>query len=94
MSQELPAPSGVITLLTDFGLSDPFVGVLTGVLLSRFPGARVVDLLRTYAEAEPGELLALVNAFGVLEIAQRDGSAERRLGVTRGARVELGEPSA
>jgi S-adenosylmethionine hydrolase len=262
MSEELPAPSGVITLLTDFGLSDPFVGVLTGVLLSRFPGARVVDLchgirpqaiaeaafwlercycwfpggtvhvavvdpgvgsaravlaaaiaghyflvpdngllatrlleapdarvlavhlaqlglpapsatfhgrdvfaplaaglasgerrfatlgvptralpcclpvaqrtatgasgevvcvdrfgnlitnleadpaqrrgatqvrvggqslrwLRTYADAAPGELLALVNAFGVLEIAQRDGSAERQLGVTRGAQVEL-----
>ncbi len=39
-----PTPSGVITLLTDFGLSDPFVGVMTGVILSRFPGARVVDL--------------------------------------------------
>jgi S-adenosylmethionine hydrolase len=263
MSEPLPAPSGVITLLTDFGLSDPFVGVMTGVLLSRFPGARVVDLchgmrpqavgeaafwlercyfwfpegtvhvavvdpgvgsergvlaaaiaghyfllpdngllgtrlleapgarvlavdvpklglapasrtfhgrdvfaplaaglasgerrfeslgvptralpcclpapqrtatgasgevvcvdrfgnlltnldealaestgarqvrvagqslrwLRTYADAEPGELLALVNAFGVIEIALRDGSAEHHLGVTRGAAVELG----
>lgn len=38
------APSGVITLLTDFGVSDPFVGILHGVILSRFPGARVVDL--------------------------------------------------
>jgi len=50
-----PAPSGVITLLTDFGLSDPFVGVMTGVLLSRFPGARVVDLchgIRPQAIAE------------------------------------------
>jgi len=263
MAEELPAPSGVITLLTDFGLSDPFVGVMTGVILSRYAGARVVDLchglrpqaiaeaafwlercyfwfprgtvhvavvdpgvgsaravlaaailghyfllpdngllgsallaapgarvlavdvpklglappsatfhgrdvfaplaaglasgerrfetlggptralpcslpaprrtasgatgevvcvdrfgnlitnldqalahsiqarhvsvagrslrwLRTYADAAPGELLALVNAFGVLEIAERDGSAERRLSVTRGAAVELG----
>lgn len=38
------APSGLITLLTDFGLSDPFVGVMHGVILSRFPSARVVDL--------------------------------------------------
>ena len=51
----LPAPSGVITLLTDFGLSDPFVGVMKGVLLSRFPNARVVDLchgIRPQAIAE------------------------------------------
>lgn len=38
------SPCGVITLLTDFGLSDPFVGLLHGVVLSRFPAARVVDL--------------------------------------------------
>lgn len=36
--------SGVITLLTDFGLSDPFVGVMHGVILSRNPDARIVDL--------------------------------------------------
>ena len=37
-------PSGIITLLTDFGLSDPFVGVMKGVILTRFPTARFVDL--------------------------------------------------
>ena len=50
-----PTPSGVVTLLTDFGLSDPFVGVMTGVILSRFPSARVVDLchgIRAQAVAE------------------------------------------
>jgi S-adenosylmethionine hydrolase len=50
-----PTPSGVITLLTDFGLSDPFVGVMRGVILTRFPGARVVDLchgIRAQAIAE------------------------------------------
>ena len=36
--------SGIITLLTDFGLSDPFVGIMKGVILSRFRGASVVDL--------------------------------------------------
>ncbi|MBI4345340.1 MAG: SAM-dependent chlorinase/fluorinase [Elusimicrobia bacterium] len=37
------APPG-IALLTDFGLSDPFVGVMKGVLLARAPGVPVVDL--------------------------------------------------
>jgi S-adenosylmethionine hydrolase len=36
--------SGVISLLTDFGLSDPFVGVMHGVILARNPDARIVDL--------------------------------------------------
>ncbi len=37
-------PSGIITLLTDFGEADPFVGVMKGVILSRFRAAVVVDL--------------------------------------------------
>jgi len=37
-------PSGVITLLTDFGLRDPFVGILHGVLLREAPGVQRIDL--------------------------------------------------
>lgn len=33
-----------IALLTDFGHQDPYVGIMKGVLLSRAPGATVVDL--------------------------------------------------
>jgi S-adenosylmethionine hydrolase len=36
--------SGVISLLTDFGIDDPFVGVMKGVILARFPQAKIVDL--------------------------------------------------
>jgi S-adenosylmethionine hydrolase len=36
--------SGIITLLTDFGLDDPFVGVMKGVIFGRHPSANVVDL--------------------------------------------------
>ncbi|MCE9594468.1 MAG: SAM-dependent chlorinase/fluorinase [Planctomycetes bacterium] len=36
--------SGVVSLLTDFGLIDPYVGVMHGVILSSSPTARVVDL--------------------------------------------------
>ena len=34
----------VVTLLTDFGLRDPYVGVMKGVILSICPAARIVDL--------------------------------------------------
>jgi S-adenosylmethionine hydrolase len=37
-------PSGIITLTTDFGLKDPYVGVMKGVILSIHPDARPIDL--------------------------------------------------
>jgi S-adenosylmethionine hydrolase len=40
-------PSGVVTLLTDFGLDDAYVGTLRGVLLAINPRARLVDLTHT-----------------------------------------------
>jgi len=46
-------PSGIITLLTDFGLADPFVGVMKGRILSRFATARVVDLSHEVPVHEP-----------------------------------------
>lgn len=50
---------------------------------------RAIPLARTYADAAPGDLVALINAFDVLEIARRDGNAEAHLGLGRGARVSL-----
>ena len=38
----MPAP--LITLTTDFGLSDHYVGVMKGVILSICPRARIVDI--------------------------------------------------
>ncbi len=38
------APCGVVTLLTDFGLSDPFVGVMKGVLCGAHPTLRIIDI--------------------------------------------------
>lgn len=37
-------PGGIVTLLTDFGRQDPFVGVMQGVLLAVAPRARLIDL--------------------------------------------------
>ncbi len=42
-------PSGIITLLSDFGLSDPFVGVMKGVILQWFPEAKLLDLTHEIA---------------------------------------------
>jgi S-adenosyl-L-methionine hydrolase (adenosine-forming) len=43
----------LITLTTDFGLWDEFVGVMKGVILSRLPSARTVDLCH---QIPPGDL--------------------------------------
>ena len=37
-------PSPIVTLTTDFGLRDPWVGVMKGVILGICPDARLVDL--------------------------------------------------
>ncbi len=34
----------IITLTTDFGLSDPFAGMMKGVILGLAPGAQIVDI--------------------------------------------------
>lgn len=48
-------PNGIIALLTDFGVRDPFVGVMKGVILANFPHARIVDLTH---EIEPQDVQA------------------------------------
>jgi S-adenosyl-L-methionine hydrolase (adenosine-forming) len=45
--------------------------------------------VRTFADAEPGELVALVGSFDAVEIVVRDGSAYDRLRPAPGASVEL-----
>ncbi len=55
----------VITLTTDFGLGDPFVGQMKGVILSIAPEATIVDLTH---EVPPQDVLAAAIA---LESAQR-----------------------
>lgn len=48
-------PSGVITITTDFGHKGPFAGVMKGVILSRFPEARIVDLAHDIPAQWPPE---------------------------------------
>ena len=47
--------SGIITITTDFGHKGPFTGVMKGVILGRFPEARVVDLAHDIPAQWPPE---------------------------------------
>lgn len=49
------AASGVVTLTTDFGLKDPFVGVMKGQLVARFPAVRIIDLTHEIPAHWPAE---------------------------------------
>ena len=50
-----PAACGVLTLTTDFGHKDPFVGVMKGRIYERFPAARIVDLTHEILAHWPAE---------------------------------------
>src|SRR5499426_4511125 len=50
----------IITLTTDFGLSDPFVGIMKGVILRITPDAQLVDIshdVRSYDILEAAFLI-------------------------------------
>jgi S-adenosylmethionine hydrolase len=55
----------------------------------RIAGQNVAGPLRAYAEVRDGELLALVDSSGYVEIAVRNGSAAATLRVGRGAAVAV-----
>ena len=55
----------------------------------RVEGGPDAPLVRTYADASPGALLALVGSAGLLELSVRDGSAAERLGAGRGTAVRV-----
>jgi len=52
-------------------------------------GQEIAGVYHTYAEVGPGEVLALVGSEGHLEIAVREGSAARRLGLRPGDPIVL-----
>lgn len=76
-------------------LADPFGNLLTSLRACHLPSGplsvevagRAARVVRTYGEAHPGELVALLGSSGRLEVSVREGSAARTLGVGRGAAV-------
>jgi S-adenosyl-L-methionine hydrolase (adenosine-forming) len=82
--------AGVIITIDHFG---NLITNIDGALLRSFPepvvrtGGHSFALRRTYGDVRPGEFLALVNSFGVIEIARAEQSAAEALGLGRGAPV-------
>ncbi len=80
-------------------VADRFGNLITdvpGELLSGEPGGWIAEypggearVVATYAEATPGETVALVDSFGRIELAIRDGDAALEHSLGRGARIRL-----
>lgn len=92
-------PNGIVTLLTDFGVREPFVGAMKGRILSACPNAWVVDLtheLTAYRVAEAGfwiERLRLDFPAGTVHLAIVDpgvGTARRVIAVAVDGQVLIG----
>ncbi len=52
-------------------------------------GQRQLPMQQTYGRAEPGDYLALINSFGVIEVARAEGDAAEGLGLGRGAPITV-----
>jgi len=80
--------TGTIITIDAFGnlISNIEASMIQGF---REPVARIaghqIATLTTYGRAKPGDFLALINSFGVIEIAKAEGSAADGLGSERGA---------
>ncbi|HEU0051999.1 MAG TPA: SAM-dependent chlorinase/fluorinase [Longimicrobium sp.] len=89
----------IVTLLTDFGTADYFVGAMKGVILSAAPGATVVDITHEVppqdVRAGAFTLLAAYGAFppGTVHVAVVDpgvGSARRAIAAEAGGHRFVG----
>ena len=86
--------AGVIVTVDAFG---NLISNIDGALLQAFRhpvahlAGHVFELHTTYGRVEPGQYLALINSFGVLEIARAEGSAAEGLGSERGAPITVAE---
>jgi S-adenosyl-L-methionine hydrolase (adenosine-forming) len=87
---ESSSVTGVVITIDNFG---NLISNIDATLIERFrlplvhAGNHSFSLLRTYGDTRPGEYLALVNSFGVIEIARAEQSAAEGLGLSRGAPV-------
>lgn len=95
-ASEMPGSPGDSTLAGAIVTVDHFGNLISDIESVRLAslgdlrvsiGGRTVPLRRTYGDAQPGEVVALVNSFDVLEVAQVGGSAAATLGIGRGAPV-------
>ena len=80
----------IITLLTDFGLHDPYVGIMKGAILGINPGAAIVDITHDVEPQDIGEAAFLIEEYqghfpaGTIHVAVVDpgvGSTRRPIAV-------------
>jgi S-adenosylmethionine hydrolase len=92
-----PAARGDLTVVGEIVIADRYGNLISNLTpahlggdLSRWSiecGKRRIPIRGAYGEARPGELLALVDSYGALEVAVRDGDAARRLRVGPGSAI-------
>lgn len=86
--------SGVVITIDHFG---NLITNIDAALIQRFQhpvvrtGGREFPLHRTYGDVRPGTYLALINSFGVVELARAEQSAAEGLGLGRGAPVSIAD---
>ena len=56
-------PTGIITLTTDFGLSDSYVGIMKGVILRIAPTARLIDITHTIRPQDVQQAAYMVQTY-------------------------------
>ena len=84
--------SGVIVTVDTFG---NLISNIDASLIETFKQPTVhiagqnIEMKTTYGRAKPGDYLALINSFGVLEIAKAESSASEGLGIERGAPISV-----
>jgi S-adenosyl-L-methionine hydrolase (adenosine-forming) len=85
------AIDGEVLTIDRFGnaLTNLLVRDVEMVLLELGGPSRQFRLVRTYADARPGEGVALIGSNGFLELAVRDGSAAQLFTLRRGDRVTV-----
>lgn len=91
--------SGIITLTTDFGLSDPYVAMMKGVILSINPAARIVDVSHQVRAGSIIQAAGLIHETfpfypkGTVHVAVVDpgvGSERRLMGMEAGGHFFVG----
>ena len=94
-----PRPCGVVTLLTDFGLDDAYVGAVKGVVLGINPRARLVDLTHAVPPQDVRRAALLLEGAwrffprGTVHLAVVDpgvGGARRPIAVAAGGHYFVG----
>jgi S-adenosyl-L-methionine hydrolase (adenosine-forming) len=92
-------PSGIITLTTDFGLSDPYVAMMKGVILSINSSAKLVDVTHQIGTGSISQAALLLRETfpyfpeGTVHLAVVDpgvGSDRRLLALQAGAHFFVG----